>query len=132
MIPSRLTLILGGTSAILLALVVTLFLKLNVVSHDLKQAQADQKELLVVRKDLTICQGNTRRMAASVQYQNEQVEKLRAAGDTAQAQADARVAAEQSRTRVSEAQRQVLLNFRPRTNETVCEAAFRLHKENVQ
>ena len=84
------------------------------------------------RDRLTTCQASLAGAEASIEIQNRAVDALRRAGDQATAAANASIRLAQERAQAAERQSLTILQERPREGESQCDAAFRLHQENVQ
>lgn len=81
---------------------------------------------------LTACQTSLRGAEASVKRQNQAVDILTREAADATARANAAVSSAQAQARAAERRAQAVLQARPAEGETVCDAAFRLHQEDVQ
>jgi len=131
---------LGLLAGVLLIAAVTASWTAGVANRDRVQAQAQAAKLdndinnpdtgYVAR--LTQCRSSLAGAEISINTQNEAIDRLKRESEetTARAQASVRVA--QDRARAAERKTQTILQERPRAGETVCEAAWRLHSENLQ
>lgn len=138
-LPSRLTMLLGGATALLLPLCIVASWNWGVSHRGMvaqkKLAQGYYAEIYTettgYRDRLTVCQANTKGLMEGLSVQNQAVERLEKEANALQASADARVAAARAQTRAAEAARQSLLRAQPKEGEAECDAAFRLHQETL-
>jgi hypothetical protein len=80
---------------------------------------------------LASCQAQLGNAQGSLEFQNQRIQQLVEQGENARRQAEARLATERAKTRAAEAARRTLLQEQMRDGETPCDAAWRLHKENI-
>ena len=81
---------------------------------------------------LTQCQSNLAGAEISINTQNEAIRRLQVESEQATARSQASIRAAQDRARAAERKTQSILQQHPRDGEPVCEAAWRLHSENLQ
>ena len=97
-----------------------------------KLAASFEAKYTAADRDLSVCTASLAGAEASIQTQNEAIDGLRRASDEATARANASIAAAQDRARAAERRSQSILQERPREGEAVCDAAWRLHRENME
>lgn len=124
--------ILGGSTALLLATTIGLGGSLLVTKNDLRQAQKEADRVPTLVRDLDTCQNNGLALSSSLSTQTAAVAQLQADKTRIDAQGRERLAAERARTAASEKRRQSLLQAQARPGESDCDAAFRIHQENLR
>lgn len=83
-------------------------------------------------RSLVGCTAQLKGLTASVTLQNERIAALVDEAARVRREAEARLQVEKARTRRAEAERQTLLREQMQLGETPCDAAWRLHRENLQ
>lgn len=138
--PSRLTVAAVAGCAVLIPLCGWLGWTAGVAKHDRDRAEETTAELDQLIKHpvtgyiarLTTCQTSLTGAEASVRTQNAAVDRLRAEALAGEARAAAAVRAAQAEARAANGRAMALLQAQPNPGESRCDAAFRLHRENLQ
>lgn len=138
--PSRLAIAAVAGCAVLIPLCGWLGWTAGVAKHDRDQAErtaADLDQLInhptrgyVAR--LSTCRASLAGAEASVRTQNAAVAQLRAEAVASEARAAAAVRAAQAEARAANSRALTILQAQPNPGESRCDAAFRLHRENLQ
>lgn len=134
--PSKWAIAAGLGCAILIPSTIGLSYKYGIERHDRKQVESkletetDKKD--TAERKLASCGTQLSGATASVKLQNDRISELLAAQTRLRQAAEARLRSEQAQTRRAEAQRQTLLRQQMLEGESACDAAWRIHRENVQ
>lgn len=138
--PSRLTVAAVVGCAVLIPLVAVTGRSAIVANAALDRAEARVVELdrqiqepvtgYIAR--LATCRSSLGSMEAGVKTQNAAIEGLRQRALESEARAEAAVRGAQAQARATERRAQAVLQARPRDGEGQCDAAYRLHQENLQ
>lgn len=133
--PSRLTIFAVLGCVVFIPLAIFMSYSYGVTQRDLTKVSAEKvvvsQQLQKKTEELAVCAAQRDLNSRVLKDVERSMEKLRQESDTYRRNAEARLRTERARTQAAERGRQALLRQQPQANETICEAAWRIHRENL-